>query len=45
MSRRIGQMDAFIAAIALTQGGTLATRDIGYFDDLELEVINPFEPR
>ena len=45
MGRRIEQMDALIAAIALTQGATLATRDIGDFADLGLEVVNPFDWR
>jgi toxin FitB len=45
MGRRIEQMDALIAAIALSQGATLATRDAGDFADLGLEVINPFDWR
>jgi predicted nucleic acid-binding protein len=36
------QMDALIAAIALTHGAIIATRDVGDFADLGLEVINPF---
>jgi predicted nucleic acid-binding protein len=43
MGRRIGQMDALIAAIALTQRATLATRDSGDFADLGLELIDPFD--
>jgi toxin FitB len=39
----IGQMDAMIAAIALTHGATLATRNTSDFDDLGLELVNPFE--
>jgi toxin FitB len=35
-------MDALIAAIALTQGAALATRDTKDFTDLGIEVINPF---
>jgi len=43
MGRRIEQMDALIAAIALAQRAPLATRDIGHFSDLGLDLINPFE--
>ena len=42
MGRRIEQMDALIAAIALTHGATLATRDIDDFAGIGLDVINPF---
>jgi predicted nucleic acid-binding protein len=41
--RRLEQMDALIAAIALTNGASVATRDSRDFADLGLEVINPFE--
>lgn len=43
--RRIQQMDALIAAIALTHHASIATRDIAGFADLGLELVNPFEPR
>lgn len=43
MGRRMGQMDAFIAAIALAHRAALATRDTEGFADLGLELINPFE--
>lgn len=43
MGRRIEQMDALIAAIALAQRAVLATRDLGDFSDIGLELINPFE--
>jgi hypothetical protein len=43
MGRRMEQMDAFIAAIALAQRTVLATRDSRDFADLGLELINPFE--
>jgi predicted nucleic acid-binding protein len=42
--RRIQQMDALIAAIALTHHARIATRDITGFADLGLELVNPFEP-
>ena len=43
--RRLAQMDALIAAIALTHGATLATRDTSGFADLGIEVVNPFDLR
>ena len=43
LGRRMEQMDALIAAIALTHGATIATRDLGDFADLGLDVINPFD--
>jgi toxin FitB len=42
--RRIGQMDAMIAAIALIHGASLATRNTNDFDNLGLELVNPFDP-
>jgi predicted nucleic acid-binding protein len=36
-------MDALIAAIALTHGAGIATRDTSDFADLGLDLINPFE--
>ena len=36
-------MDAIIASIARAERATLATRDVGDFADLGLEVVNPFE--
>ncbi len=44
MGRPIGQMDALIAAIALSNQAALATRDVGDFLGLGLELIDPFEP-
>jgi predicted nucleic acid-binding protein len=41
--RRIEPMDALIAGIARSQRAAIATRDIGDFRDLEIELINPFE--
>jgi predicted nucleic acid-binding protein len=43
IGRRIEQMDALIAAIALTHGAALATRDAGGFAELGIDLINPFE--
>jgi toxin FitB len=43
--RRMAQMDALIAAIAMTHGATVATRDTGGFADLGIELINPFDLR
>ena len=42
---RIGQIDAMIAAIALTHRAALATRDTPDFAGLELDLINPFDSR
>jgi predicted nucleic acid-binding protein len=43
MGRPIQQMDALIAAIALTHRAFLATRNVNDFADLGLDIINPFE--
>jgi predicted nucleic acid-binding protein len=43
--RRMGQMDAIIAAIALTHGATIATRDVDDFAGIDLDVVNPFDAR
>jgi len=43
--RRIDQMDALIAAIAVTHGATLATRNERDFADIGLDIVNPFEAR
>jgi predicted nucleic acid-binding protein len=40
--RRMTQMDALIAAIAATHGFAIATRDVGDFEGLGLEIVNPF---
>ena len=41
--RRMEPMDAMIAAIAVTHGMKLATRDVRDFAGIGLELINPFE--
>jgi hypothetical protein len=45
--RRSGRMveirDTMIAAIALAQNATLATRNIKHFADLRIPVVNPFQ--
>jgi toxin FitB len=43
MGRRIEPMDGLIAAIALSNRMTLATRDVSDFADIGLDLINPFE--
>jgi predicted nucleic acid-binding protein len=43
--RRMEQMDALIASIALTHGAIVATGDVNDFADLGLELINPFDVR
>src|SRR5262245_31728128 len=42
MGRRMEPLDALIAAITLTHGAALATRDTGDFSDLGFDVIDPF---
>ena len=41
--RPIDPFDAMIAAIALSCGFTLATRDVDGFSGIDLAVVNPFE--
>jgi predicted nucleic acid-binding protein len=41
--RRMEPVDGLIAAIALSNSATFATRDINDFSDLGLDLINPFE--
>lgn len=38
-----GPMDALIAAIALTHGAVLATRNVDDFSGVGLDIVNPFE--
>ena len=40
--RPVSQPDAQIAAIALTSGAILATRNVSDFENLELRLINPW---
>jgi hypothetical protein len=42
LGRPIGAFDAMIAAIARTQGATIATRNIKDFELLDLDLLNPF---
>jgi predicted nucleic acid-binding protein len=41
--RPLRTMDAIIASIASAERATLATRDVGDFADLGIEVVNPFK--
>ena len=43
IGRPISQMDAQIAAIALSRGASLATRNVRDFEHLGLDVINPWD--
>lgn len=45
MGRPVGPLDAMIAAICIVHGATLATRNVGDFDGLDLKLVNPFEAR
>jgi predicted nucleic acid-binding protein len=36
--------DTMIAGIALAQRATLATRNVRHFDDLDVPVVNPWDP-
>ncbi len=39
----LGQFDGLIAATAKAHGATLATRNLADFDDLDLDLVNPWE--
>ena len=41
--RSMATADAVIAATALAQGASLATRDVADFADIDLELINPWD--
>jgi predicted nucleic acid-binding protein len=43
MGRPIMPIDGMIAAIALANGMSVATRDVKDFADLDIDVVNPFE--
>ncbi|WP_412178890.1 type II toxin-antitoxin system VapC family toxin [Rhizobium sp. TRM96647] len=45
IGRPISQFDAQIAAIALSRGGVLATRNVVDFEEVGLSIINPWEVR
>jgi hypothetical protein len=42
LGRRMEPFDVIIAAIAMSRGLTLATRDVGDFADIDLNIIDPF---
>lgn len=44
MGRPIDQMDALIAATALANGATLATRNIPDFEHCGIPLVNPWQP-
>lgn len=41
----VDMRDTFIAGIALARKATLATRNIRHFDDLTIQVVNPWEEK
>jgi toxin FitB len=43
LGRATGTMDGLIAAIAKVHGATVATRDSRGFDDIGLDIVNPFD--
>lgn len=43
LGRPISRMDALIAALALSSGATLATRNARDFEGIRLELVNPFD--
>lgn len=43
IGRRMETQDAMIAAICLSHGATLATRNTKDFEELDLKLVNPFE--
>ena len=42
IGRRISYMDCMIAAIARVHDATIATRDMGGFENCGIEVVNPW---
>ena len=45
MGHVVGQSDTQIAAIALSLGMTVVTRNVRHFDDCGVELINPWSPK
>lgn len=45
LGRPLNVMDALVASIASAHAMTLATRNVADFDELDIPLINPFEPR
>jgi len=43
LGRPIGEFDAQIAAIALSHGTSLATRNVRDFEHLDLDIVNPWD--
>lgn len=43
--RPVSQFDAQIAAIALSRGASLATRNVSDFDGIGLDIVNPWDVR
>ena len=44
LGRATGTMDGLIAAIAKVHAATVATRDSRGFDDIGLDIVDPFDP-
>lgn len=44
IGKPIGPVDGMIAAIAISHGASVATRDTYGFSDIGLSIINPFHP-
>ena len=44
LGRAMGTMDALIAAIAKVHGAAIATRDSRGFDEIGIDVVDPFDP-
>ncbi|MDQ3481413.1 MAG: type II toxin-antitoxin system VapC family toxin [Actinomycetota bacterium] len=42
--RPVGELDAQIAAICVSRGASLATRNVKDFEGLDIKLINPWEP-
>jgi len=44
MGKPMDAPDSYIAAIALSRGAPVATRNVGHFADAGVDLINPWEP-